>query len=90
MPPGFEVPVFLLVWALLLLRIKFYKMDILTMMKNKSEKYLNNLCKIFLRLWGHLTGFQRQKTNLAHFISFLPTLKRECFVDVIVFLFIVE
>lgn len=65
-------------------------MDILTMMKNKPEKHQNNLCEIFFRPWGHLTGFQKQKSNLAHFSLFLPTLKRECFVDVIVFLFIVE
>lgn len=89
MPPGFEVPVFLWMWALLVLRIKFYKMDILTMMKNKSEKDWNNLCEIFFRLWGHLKGFQKQKSNLAHFGLFLPTLKRQYFVDVIVFLFIV-
>lgn len=58
--------------------------------EKQSGKDQNNLYEIFFRPWGHPTGFQEQKSYLVHFSLFLPTLKRECFVDAIVFLFIVE
>lgn len=73
---AFQVPVFLWLWALLLIRIKIDKMDILSMMKNKSEKDIKHLCGMFWRPQGHLTDFERQKSNLVHFSLFLPTLKR--------------